>query len=122
MHGRLRQKTLMQRQRNRAFAPSIVLLVLTALTGLIVDRTTGQPLTGVDVSAQGAAKVAPGRTNDAGAYTLRDLTPGSYTLTISSDDVPPQTFKVSVRAAKSQRFNITACSTTLDYSCASVTP
>jgi len=96
----------------------LVALALTILTGQIVDRTTGQPLTGVDVSIAGAAKVAPARTNDAGKYTLRGVAPGKYTLSVSSDDVPPQTFAVVVRAGKSQQFNITACSTTLDYSCA----
>jgi hypothetical protein len=93
------------------------------LAGKIVDRTTGQPLTGVDVSAQGAVKVAPARTNDAGHYTLHGLAPGKYTLTVSSDDVPPQTFEIVVHAAaKPQRFDMTACSTTLDYSCAAAQP
>ncbi len=101
---------------------TLVLLVLAVLTGKVVDRTTGQPLTGVDVRVQGAAKVAPARTDDAGRYTLRGLAPGRYTLSVSSDDVPPQTFAVSVRAVKTQPFNITACSTTLDYSCAAAGP
>jgi hypothetical protein len=100
----------------------LVLLALTVLVGKIVDRTTGQPLTGVDVSAGGGAKIVPARTDDAGRYTLRGLAPGKYTLSVSSDDVPPQTFDVKVRAGKSQQFNITACSTTLDYSCAAALP
>jgi hypothetical protein len=92
------------------------------VAGNIVDRTTGQPLTGVDVRAQGGAKVAPARSNADGHYVLRGLTPGHYTLTVSSDDVPPQTFDVVVRAGSVQHLNLTACSTTLDYSCAPVTP
>ncbi len=99
-----------------------VFVLLTVLAGQVVDKTTGQPLTGVDVSVRGGAKVAPARTNDAGRYVLRGLTPGRYTLTVSSDDVPPQTFEIAVRGAKSQQFNITACSTTLDYSCAAALP
>jgi hypothetical protein len=109
-------------QRCNATRRWIVVLVLTVLTGNIVDRTTGQPLTGVDVSAHGSTKIAPARTDDAGHFTLRGLAPGKYTLTVSSDDVPPQAFEVSVRAVKTQRLTITACSTTLDYSCAAATP
>jgi hypothetical protein len=102
------------------FAP---LLAMTILVGHIVDRTTGQPLTGVDISlAGGTAKVAPTKSSDAGTFTLRGLAPGTYSLTVSSDDVPPQTFSVVVKAAKQQRFEITACSTTLDYSCAAALP
>jgi hypothetical protein len=100
----------------------LLLLALTVLTGQIVDRTTGQPLVGVDVSAQGSAKVTPARTNDSGRYALRGLTHGRYTLTVTSDDVPPQTFQVVVGAGPTQHFNITACSTTLDYSCAAALP
>ncbi len=100
----------------------LALLVMTMVAGHVVDRTTGQPLTGVEVRVQGAAKVAPARTTDAGQYTLRGVPPGHYTLSVSSDDVPPQTFDLVVRAGKLQHFDITACSTTLDYSCAPVTP
>jgi protocatechuate 3,4-dioxygenase beta subunit len=101
---------------------SILLIAVTIVTGQIVDRTTGQPLTGVDVGVAGGPKVAPARTNDAGKYTLHGVAPGKYTLTLSSDDVPPQTFTLVVKAAKTQQFNLTACSTTLDYSCAAAQP
>jgi hypothetical protein len=101
---------------------AIVAFGLVVLMGHIVDRSTGQPLVGVDVSASGAAKISPGKTNDAGQYTLRGMSPGHYTLTVSSDDVPPQTFELDVHGAKVQHFNITACSTTLDYSCAAPQP
>jgi hypothetical protein len=99
-----------------------VALAVTLLSGQIVDRTTGQPLAGVDVSVAGSAKIAPARTGDAGRYTLRGLRPGRYTLNVSSDDVPPQTFAVVVGSRPTQRFNIIACSTTLDYSCAAAFP
>jgi 5-hydroxyisourate hydrolase-like protein (transthyretin family) len=105
------------------FARCAPLLALTILVGHVVDRTTGQPLTGVDVSVTGtAAKIAPTKTNDAGTFKLRGLATGTYTVTVSSDDVPPQTFSVVVHATKEQRFEITACSTTLDYSCAAAMP
>jgi hypothetical protein len=113
---------LWARTRSVSFHRTALALVLTILAGQIVDRTTGQPLTGVDVSAEGGAKVAPGRTNDAGRYSLRGLTPRHYTLTVSSDDVPPQPSQIDVHTAKTQQFNITACSTTLDYSCAAAQP
>ncbi len=95
----------------------VATLVMTIVIGTIVDRTTGQPLTAVDVRAVGPAK-ATARTNDSGSFTLRALTPGRYTLTLSSDDVPPQTFALTVGGAKQQHVSLTACSTTLDYSCA----
>ncbi len=116
------KKRLHQVRPSVASTYASVVLVLTILVGQITDRTTGQPLTGVDISVQGGAKITPTRSNDAGGYTLRGLAPGRYALTVSSDDVPPQTFEVIVHNAKSQHFNITACSTTLDYSCASATP
>jgi len=108
------------RLRSRWMRRGLVVLALTVLAGQVVDKTTGQPLTGVDISADGT-KVAA-RTNDAGRYALHGLPPGHYTLTVSSDDVPPQHFEIVVRGAKAQKFNITACSTTLDYSCAAAQP
>ncbi len=99
----------------------IVALALAILVGNITDRTTGQPLTGVDVTVQ-SSSAQHARSNDAGTYTLGNLHPGRYTLTLRSDDVPPQTFEVVIGTAKTQRLNIIACSTTLDYSCASTQP
>ena len=113
------RQRLLRGPRGRA---TLVLLALVVLTGRVVDRTTGQPLTAVEVAAKGGVAAAPAKTNDDGHYTLRNLAPGHYTITVSSDDVPPQSFEVVVGAAKTQHFNITACSTTLDYSCAAAVP
>ena len=92
-------------------------LAVAVLTGHLTDRTTGQPLTGVTVVASGA-RGAKGMTNDDGAYTLRGLPPGKYRITVQSDDVPPQTFAITVGKAAKQLRDFIACSTTLDYSCA----
>ena len=73
---------------------------MTVLVGKIVDRTTGQPLTGVDVSVQGARENRLRAHRRLRALYARGLAPGKYTLGVSSDDVPPQTFDVTVRAGK----------------------
>ena len=85
------------------------------LSGHVTDKTTGQPLAGVHVAAAGPQRAAA-TTNGDGAYRLPALRPGRYTLTLSSDDVPPQSFTVTVHGTK-QTFDVVACSTTLDYAC-----
>ena len=97
-------------------------LAVAILSGNIVDKTTGQPLTDVEVRVNGAGGVTPAHSDAAGHYTLRGLSPGRHTLTLSSDDVPPQTFEVVINGNKPQHFDMTACSTTLDYSCAAAQP
>ncbi|MGH7708874.1 MAG: carboxypeptidase-like regulatory domain-containing protein [Vulcanimicrobiaceae bacterium] len=91
--------------------------------GSIADRTTGQPLTGVHVTATGANhRTIRAVSNAAGHYVLRGVAPGAYSVTVSSDDVPPQRFSVNVGKAPKQRFDMTACSTTLDYGCGGPAP
>ncbi len=104
---------------SRAWARALVIAVI---IGQIVDKTTGQPLTDVAVSAEAAAKVPAARSNAEGRYTLRGLAPGRHTLTLSSDDVPAQSFEIVVKTGKPQHVDLTACSTTLDYSCAAAMP
>lgn len=87
-------------------------LVLAVLIGTISDRTTGQPLSGVHVSLG----TAHATSRDDGSYRLTGVKPGPATLTVSSDDVPPQHFPVTVGPATS-RADVRVCSTTLDYNC-----
>ncbi len=85
---------------------------LAVLIGNLADRTTGQPLAGVRVSL-GAAHAT---SHADGSFRLTGLKPGHATLSVSSDDVPPQRFPVTVRSAPS-RVDLRVCSTTLDYNC-----
>ena len=93
-----------------------LLAAVVVLSGHVTDKTTGQPLGGVHVVADGPQHASATTSGD-GAYRLSKLRAGRYTLTLSSDDVPPQRFEVTVRGAKPQTFDAVACSTTLDYAC-----
>jgi Carboxypeptidase regulatory-like domain len=82
------------------------------LIGTVSDRTTSQPLPGVTVSA--GAVHATSRAD--GTFRLTGLKPGRATLSVSSDDVPPQQFPVTVGNTTSH-VDLRVCSTTLDYNC-----
>jgi hypothetical protein len=86
--------------------------MLSVLLGSVADRTTGQPLPGVRVEL-GAAH-ATSRAD--GSFRLSGLKAGHATLLVSSDDVPPQRFPVTVGAATTH-VDLRVCSTTLDYNC-----
>jgi hypothetical protein len=94
------------------------LVSFVVLLGAILDRTTGQPLTGVDVRATAGKTSAHAVTDANGRFTLRGLPAGAAAVTVQSDDVPPQRFTVTVKSAATQHVELRACSTTLDYSCA----
>lgn len=91
-----------------------VAIALAVLAGRVTDATTGQPLPHVTI-AIGSHHA----TTDAhGAYRLTGLPPGRYTLSASSDDVPPQHRSVVVKAQSADTIvNLVLCSTTLDYGC-----
>ncbi len=93
------------------------MLAAALLAGHVVDRTTGQGLANVRVTAGGASTV----TDRAGAYALHGVKAGALTITLESDDVPRQTFPVTVRGSKTH-LDVRACSTTLDYECAHTFP
>jgi protocatechuate 3,4-dioxygenase beta subunit len=92
-------------------------LCFVLLVGQITDKTTGQPLAGVRVEVARGSSVVRTVTGSDGRFQLRGVRPGPQALRYSSDDVPPGTVKIIVRA-KNEPLHITACSTTLDYSCA----
>lgn len=98
----------------------LTFLAIALLLGHISDATTGQPLGHVTVTLSGAVHRTT-TTNASGDYRFGTVAPGDYTLAIHSRDVPPLRKRVTVRAGRTIA-NITACSTTLDYSCANAGP
>ena len=89
-------------------------LAAALLVGRVTDATTGQPLPDVTI-AIGSHRT----TTDAhGRYRLDGLTPGHYTVSASSQDVPPQHRSVVVKPSAQTKLDLVLCSTTLDYSCA----
>lgn len=97
--------------RVRSFA-ALFAAALAIVAGQISDRTTGQPLTGVNVQIDGKHAI----TDDRGHYAVKGVRPGVRAMTIGSKDVPAQHFHVTVKEP-STRFDTEACSTTLDYNC-----
>ena len=91
-------------------------LAFTLLLGQITDRTTGQPLVGVHIDLSQGRTTLRATTGTDGRFRLAGVRPGRHVLHYSSDDVPPQQATVSVRGTRTS-LRITACSTTLDYSC-----
>lgn len=85
---------------------------LAVLVGNLGDRTTGQPLAGVAVMLGNAHATS----HADGSFRLTGLKPGRATLSVSSDDVPPQRFPVTV-GTTTTHINLRVCSTTLDYNC-----
>jgi hypothetical protein len=86
--------------------------MLAVLIGSIADRTTGQPMPGVTVTLGAAHAVSRAD----GSFKLNGVKPGHATLTLSSDDVPPQHLPVTIGPATSHAV-LRVCSTTLDYNC-----
>jgi protocatechuate 3,4-dioxygenase beta subunit len=86
---------------------------LAVLTGHVTDATTGQPLPNVSIAIGSHRSI----TDAHGAYRLTGLTPGRYTLTARSDDVPPQDRDVVVKQNAQTTLDLVLCSTTLDYGC-----
>lgn len=97
-------------------ALAMLALALVTFWGTLLDKTTNQPLTGVRVSASGQS-TARASTDSRGKFTLVNLRPGQYTITVQSKDVPPQNFDYKITKGTTQ--TIKACSTTLDYHCGS---
>lgn len=97
----------------RCLLARVAALALAVLVGHVTDATTGQPLPNVTI-AVGTHRA----TTDAhGAYRMTGLTPGSYTLSATSDDVPLQHRSVVVKSSAQTTADLVLCSTTLDYGC-----
>jgi hypothetical protein len=93
-------------------------LALITFSGTLLDQTTGQPLAHVGIRAVGPS--AGDAVSDAhGRFRLRALRPGTYTLFVQSNDVPLQTFRLTIDGNGAMKRTLRACSTTLDYHCAS---
>jgi hypothetical protein len=101
----------------RIKALASLVLALATFSGTLVDKTTGQPLTHVLVHVSGLSN-AYATTDAHGRFTVKDLRPGGYNVTVESNDVPQQTFHVTLAADHITVLTIKACSTTLDYHCA----
>ncbi len=84
----------------------------TIVVGTVSDRTTGQPLPGVTVSAGKLHAVS----HADGTFKLAGVKPGPVSIGVESDDVPPQHFSMTVHGATT-RADLRVCSTTLDYNC-----
>ncbi|MGA2391938.1 MAG: carboxypeptidase regulatory-like domain-containing protein [Candidatus Lustribacter sp.] len=89
----------------------VVALAFAILVGSITDRTTGQPLGGVTVAIGAAHAVSRAD----GSFRLTMPKAGHAVVSVSSDDVPPQQFPVTVGGKAPVRLRV--CSTTLDYNC-----
>jgi hypothetical protein len=94
--------------------PMGLALALVTFWGTLLDQTTHQPLTLVRVHATGPSSSRT-TTDTRGRFTLTNLRPGQYTITVQSNDVPRQSFDFKITRSTSQ--TIKACSTTLDYHC-----
>jgi Carboxypeptidase regulatory-like domain len=94
--------------------PATLALALVTFWGTLLDTTTNQPLTMVRVNATGPS-AARASTDSRGKFTLSNLKPGQYTITVQSKDVPQQSFDYKITRSTTQ--TIKACSTTLDYHC-----
>lgn len=99
--------------------PSIAAFAVAVLVGRVTDRTTGQPLPNVTVTV-GSHRAT---TDAQGKYRLSGLSPGHYTVTAMSEDVPLQHRSVEVKKNDPQTIvNLVLCSTTLDYGCGGAGP
>ncbi len=100
------------------FNSTATAFVLAVLAGHVTDATTGQPLANVTIVI-GSRHAS---TDKHGAYRLTGLKPGHYTLSASSEDVPPQQRSAVVKDSAQTTLDLVLCSTTLDYSCAGAGP
>ncbi|HTU81771.1 MAG TPA: carboxypeptidase regulatory-like domain-containing protein [Candidatus Acidoferrales bacterium] len=100
-----------------ASAACALAVTLAVVFGQVRDTTTGQPLPNVGVTIGSHHATTDARGN----YRLSGIAPGTYTLSVKSDDVPPQHEHLTVGTG-SMQFDFRVCSTTLDYGCGGAAP
>jgi hypothetical protein len=98
--------------RDVAKLAAVVSWAFVLVIGTINDRTTGQPMQGVTVAAGSVHALS----HSDGTFRLNGLKPGRTTVLVSSDDVPPARFSITV-GTKTTHVDLRVCSTTLDYNC-----
>src|SRR5262249_29123445 len=77
-----------------------------ALTGIVTDASSRQPLAGVTVVASGPQGEQAELTDDTGSYTITGLVPGIYVLRMFYNDVKVERQNVQVFADKKIQVNV----------------
>jgi len=72
-----------------------------AITGTVVNATTGSPISGATVSYSGGSTT----TNGSGQYTLSSVAPGTYTVTASASGYSSQSQSVAVGSGQTVTAN-----------------
>src|SRR5262245_58653734 len=77
-----------------------------ALTGIVTDVSTGAPIAGVTVVAQGPQGEQGDITDDEGRYTITGLVPGAYVVRMFYGNVKVERQNVQVFADKKIQVNV----------------
>jgi uncharacterized membrane protein len=72
-------------------------VAVTTLTGVVIDKVTGEPLTGVEVCIDGTGQKA--YTDFDGNYKFDNLTPGDYSVSVSLISYTNNKKSVKLRSA-----------------------
>ncbi len=78
---------------------------LTAIYGLVTDRTTGNPIKNVKIQCKGFEKKRT-ETNSSGYYELINLKEGGWTLTAVADGYRKEKIKVTVSGESTYKQNL----------------
>lgn len=88
--------------------PVFAQLAGTTLSGTIID-TSGKAVAGAKMSVKNLAngQAVEAQTNDAGMYSVPQLAPGNYEISVSAEGFSTNVSKVTVAAGPSQTMNLT---------------
>lgn len=79
----------------QAFADqSGILLQEGTITGVVVDTSTDEPISGIEVELEGADKSA--ETNADGEFTINNLEAGEYTLVVEAEGYETWTQQIEI--------------------------